>query len=199
MAIVKHEIPPGSGRVYLYEHHRVPGRGVVCTYLGRSDEVKYVPSIPEEGFPVTGKGYHAGHKAGQEAEKDEYGEPRAKEFDKHINEVIPEGELAGSHTRDGKILISKKIDPEYHGQLIVHERTEHEKMTGEEYKKEPETPMGGKGRTVPKEKMTLRQKRKIEYVMREYEAGRLKSGAGYTVTSRKQASAIAYSQARKIK
>lgn len=43
--------------------------------------------------------------------------------------------------------------------------------------------------------MTEEQQKKVEKVMREFEAGSLKSSSGETVTSREQAIAIAMSEA----
>lgn len=51
---------------------------------------------------------------------------------------------------------------------------------------------------MPRKKLTKLQQRKISRVMREFEAGHLKSGSGKKVTDRKQALAIAYSKARKL-
>lgn len=47
-------------------------------------------------------------------------------------------------------------------------------------------------------RLTKQQKAKVSRVMREFAAGTLKSGSGKTVTDRKQALAIAYSEARRL-
>lgn len=187
MANVIHDnIHPGHS--YLYEHYR-DGKQIKTVYLGSADNVRTVSSIPAKGYPVEAECYKEGHKEGIKAEKEVYGEERYKEFSDHINKVVPNGELAGSHTEKGEILIHKNIDPIYHKQLILHEKTEHDYMEAKMCKTE-----GAK----PREELTLPQKRKIEYVMREYHAGRLKSSSGEKVTDEKQAAAIAYSQARKM-
>ena len=49
-----------------------------------------------------------------------------------------------------------------------------------------------------KSKLTPAQKRKMERVMREFYAGTLKSSSGKKVTSKQQALAIAFSEARKV-
>lgn len=46
-------------------------------------------------------------------------------------------------------------------------------------------------------KKTAKGKRKVEKVMHEYKEGTLKSGSGKKVTNRKQAVAVALSEARK--
>jgi hypothetical protein len=46
-------------------------------------------------------------------------------------------------------------------------------------------------------KSSTKGKRKVHKVMEEHKEGKLKSGSGKTVTSRKQAVAIALSEARK--
>jgi hypothetical protein len=48
-------------------------------------------------------------------------------------------------------------------------------------------------------KKKSKRKRKIARVMREFKSGKLKSGSGSRVKSRKQAVAIALSEARKQK
>lgn len=45
----------------------------------------------------------------------------------------------------------------------------------------------------------MANKRKVRKVMREFKSGDLRSGSGKKVTSRKQATAIALSEARKNK
>lgn len=49
-----------------------------------------------------------------------------------------------------------------------------------------------------KKKLTEAQKRKMERVMKEFYAGTLKSSNGKKVTSKQQALAIAFSEARKL-
>ena len=50
---------------------------------------------------------------------------------------------------------------------------------------------------VTSKKSSSRGKSKVEKVMHEHKEGKLKSGSGKKVTSRKQAVAIALSEARK--
>lgn len=201
-----------EGHSYLYEHYR-DGDQVKSVYLGSADNVRTVSSIPAKGYPVEAECYKEGHQAGIDAEKRVYGEERYKELNEHIKEVVPEGELAGSHTEEGEILIHKNIDEKYHKQVILHEKTEHEYMTAKACKAPSNSftedskhyPVGAGryyevknvGAKPRNENLTLAQKRKIEYVMREYHAGRLKSSSGEKVADEKQAAAIAYSQARK--
>ena len=47
--------------------------------------------------------------------------------------------------------------------------------------------------------MTGKQMMKVETVMREFKGGKLKSSSGQKVVSRKQAVAIALSEARRVK
>ena len=50
---------------------------------------------------------------------------------------------------------------------------------------------------MPTKSSSSKGKRKVEKVMREHKEGKLKSGSGKKVKSRKQAIAIALSEARK--
>jgi hypothetical protein len=52
---------------------------------------------------------------------------------------------------------------------------------------------------MPKHTTTERKRAKVSKVLSEHKAGTLKSGSGAKVTSRKQAVAIALSEARKKK
>lgn len=53
------------------------------------------------------------------------------------------------------------------------------------------------GRKMAKERKS-KARQKFEHVLREFEEGKLRSSTGQKVTSRKQALAIAFSEARKI-
>jgi len=51
--------------------------------------------------------------------------------------------------------------------------------------------------SIPKKSTSSKGKRKVHKVMKEHEQGKLKSGSGKKVASRKQAVAIALNEARK--
>ena len=57
--------------------------------------------------------------------------------------------------------------------------------------------MAKKAAATKKKSSTTKGKKKVEKVMREHKQGKLKSGSGKKVKSRKQAVAIALSEARR--
>jgi hypothetical protein len=57
--------------------------------------------------------------------------------------------------------------------------------------------MATKSRSKSSSKNSSKGKRKVHKVMKEYKEGKLKSGSGKKVKSRKQAVAVALSEARK--
>jgi hypothetical protein len=207
MSLVVHEITSGSGRYYLYDHVRV-GKKLETHYVGVAD-VKVVSHIPAKGYPVESECYKEGHQEGIKSEKNEYGEEKYKELNQHINKVIPEGELAGSHTEKGDILVHKNIDPKYREQVITHEANEHEYMEEQKCKAKGAKPRTEKqsNRRIEaalrhpdklgagakrRRDLNLTKEEHIKVVMLEYERGTLHSSSGKLVTSKKQALAIAY-------
>ncbi len=208
MAIVTHTI---NGNQYDYEHKR-EGKKVRTIYIGRTD-ARVVSHIPAKGYPVDSECYKEGHKAGQEAEKKNFGDKKFKEFEKHIDKVVPEGELAGSHTEDGEILIHKNIDPKYHEQLVTHEIAEHEYMEAKACRARGAKPRTdnmsnrkveaalrhpdklGAGAKRRRE-LHLTDSEHVKAVMAEYNRGKLHTSSGKLVTSKDQALAIAYSEIR---
>lgn len=89
---------------------------------------KIVSRIKSEGYPVSSPDYPRSHEEAQKYERQKYGKRRFKALEMIIKERIPKGELAGSHTKEGEILVSKKIPEEYHNQIVHHERFEHRFM-----------------------------------------------------------------------
>ena len=87
-----------------------------------------VPLITTKGYPTTSKKYPNAHRKANEAEKKRFGVRRFKALTKIIQKRTPIGELAGSHTKTGKIRISKKIPKEYRAEIKFHELKEHKFM-----------------------------------------------------------------------
>jgi hypothetical protein len=203
MARVIHHLKYGD---YEYEHFREKGKKNPTTkYVGK---VAVVSHIPAKGYPVEAPCYVSGHKAGQEAEKEQFGEKKFNEFEKHINKVIPEGELAGSHTEEGKILIHKNIDPKFHEQLITHEATEHDymekkqcesigaKLRSDKVKEALKHPDVLGAGSKKRKQLKLTYEEHVKAVMAEYSRGTLHTSSDKLVTSKDQALAIAYSEIR---
>lgn len=89
---------------------------------------RVVPSIKAKGYPVNQHNWREAHKAAQEHERKKFGNRRFKALEEVIEKKLPIGELAGSHTKEGKIIVSAKIPEKYHEQIAAHEVYEHHRM-----------------------------------------------------------------------
>lgn len=86
---------------------------------------KLVNQIKIGGFPTSSKKYPYAHRKANEAEKQKYGTRNFKALEKVIQKRLPIGELAGTHTKEGQIRISKRIPKKYRAEIEHHERIEH--------------------------------------------------------------------------
>ena len=89
---------------------------------------KLVKRIKSKGWPVSSHKYRKAHKEADKRERKRFGKRRFKEVEA-IAKKIPKGELAGKHTKTGKVIISKRVPEKYRSQIAYHERTEHRLMT----------------------------------------------------------------------
>lgn len=85
---------------------------------------KLVPKIKRKGYPTSSKKYKQAHKLADKAELKKYGKKKWDAVER-IAERLPAGELAGKHTKRGKIIVSKKVPKKYRGQVAYHEQVEH--------------------------------------------------------------------------
>ena len=74
------------------------------------------------------KKYPYAHRKANEAEKERYGTTRFNRLNKIIKKVIPKGEWAGTHDKQGRIKVSRKIPRKYRGEVALHERIERDMM-----------------------------------------------------------------------
>lgn len=91
-------------------------------------KIKVVPEIKIKGYPVGECGYEEAHTAANQEELRQHGKKKFHALKKIIDKKIPVDELAGSHTKTGTILVSKKIPAKYHKEIVTHEKYEHELM-----------------------------------------------------------------------
>lgn len=174
MAIVIHYPHGKDKKGYAYWHHRVGDR-VICEYMG--DFELSTSRIMDNGFRER-PGYEKRHAEASKIEKEEYGKENFNKLNEVIDKKLGPGELAGKYSGE-KVIVNEKIPDKYHEQIIGHELVE--RLHDPEYK----------------EGFKPANEHKIKTVMHEFEKGELKSSSGNIVTSRKQALAIAYSEARK--
>ncbi len=94
------------------------------------NKIKIQQSISNKGYPTNNKCYTNAHKKANEAEIEKYGKKRFDELNTLINKILPKGELAGSHTKNGIIKRSDKIPKKYWKQIDFHEEVEINNMEG---------------------------------------------------------------------
>lgn len=97
-----------------------------------------VKRIKRAGWPVYTKSgkisqkWKKAHPAANRAVLKRFGSKVAKQ----VNKIkVPRSELLGSHTRAGKISISKRVPKKLRGAILLHERIEHRLMTKKKSKK----------------------------------------------------------------
>jgi hypothetical protein len=83
---------------------------------------KVVPKIKIKGYPVKSKNYKTAHDEADNAEKKKY--PKQYKNMKKIDAKLPKGEYSGTHTRKGKIEISKKVPKKDRKTVALHEFVE---------------------------------------------------------------------------
>lgn len=124
MAIVIHNI---NGRNYAYDHWR-DGKSIRCTYIGPADYITEAEHIPRRGYPTNHPKYREAHQHANKEEKKEYGEEKYEALKESIDKKIPKGELAGSNTPTGRIIVHEKLNKDEKAQVAYHEMREYERM-----------------------------------------------------------------------
>ena len=94
---------------------------------------KVVKSIKNKGYPTKVKSYHDAHMDANNAEKKVYGEKAFKKTLK-TDKKLSANELAGTHTRSGKIKVSAKVPKSQRQEVALHEYREWAKQAGEKCK-----------------------------------------------------------------
>lgn len=95
---------------------------------------KLVSRIKAVGWPVRTKsgkirkGWKSSHMAANASEKKKFGS-KAFAAVQRIVRKMPKDELLGSHTKRGKIKVSKIVPKRFRPQIAYHERVEHRLMT----------------------------------------------------------------------
>ncbi len=87
-----------------------------------------VPQILKYSYPVDSRLYRNAHRRASRWEKKKFGFRRYRELMYVIGNVIPKGELAGSHDKAGNTYISVKVPQRYWEQIEFHEQMELEFM-----------------------------------------------------------------------
>lgn len=92
---------------------------------------KLVKRIKRKGWPVftksgkVSKKWKKSHPAANRAVLKAMGSKVAKA----VNKIkVPKNELLGSHTKGGKIIISKRVPKKLRGAIVYHEKVEHRLM-----------------------------------------------------------------------
>jgi hypothetical protein len=95
---------------------------------------KLVNRIKSTGWPVRTKsgkirkGWKRSHMSANAAEKKKFGD-KAFAAVQRVAKRLPKDELLGSHTKAGKIKVSKVVPKHLRSQIAFHERVEHRLMT----------------------------------------------------------------------
>jgi len=131
MTLVEHVI---NGKKYVYDHHRV-GDETVSTYIGPSNQIALKDRIQDSKSLRDHPNYLRAHNAANKAEQKEYGSKRFDKLNEEIRDKLSDKELAGKHTKDGKLKASTKIDKKFLGQVLFHERIENSIMVNKNKKK----------------------------------------------------------------
>lgn len=92
--------------------------------------VKIVDKLSDKGYPVHDKNYKSAHNKANKVEKKS--DPKAYAEINKMDRSLKKGELAGKHTKDGKVEIDKKYNKSHDGvsgqriknNLVLHEITE---------------------------------------------------------------------------
>lgn len=89
---------------------------------------KVVDKIKKKGYPTSSKHYKSAHEQADVAEKKKY--PSGYEKMKSVDEKLKDDELAGKHSKSGKIEVSKKVPPKQRNEVAYHEFVEWKKDPG---------------------------------------------------------------------
>ena len=85
---------------------------------------KVVKEIKKKGYPTSSRHYKTAHEAADKVEKKKY--PKGYKKIKKIDDSLVKNELAGTHTKSGKITISSKVPPKLRQEVATHEFIEWE-------------------------------------------------------------------------
>jgi hypothetical protein len=78
-----------------------------------------VDKILRKGYPTSSKLYPKAHAEADQKEKKRY--PSGYKKMKNIDSKLNQDELSGTHTRKGKITISRKVPSKYRQEVADHE------------------------------------------------------------------------------
>lgn len=99
--------------------------------------MRVVKRIKKAGWPVYTKSgrisakWKKAHPAANKAVLKAMGSKVAKK----VNKIrVPKNELLGSHTKQGKILVSSRVPKKLRGAIAYHEKVEHRLMTSRKKK-----------------------------------------------------------------
>lgn len=87
--------------------------------------IKYrvVKSIKRKGYPTSDKNYPEAHSEADNYEKNH--SPKEYQAMKKVDSKLKSNELAGTHTKSGKFIISKKVPKKYRAEVAEnHEKQE---------------------------------------------------------------------------
>jgi hypothetical protein len=85
-------------------------------------KIKVVSKIKKKGYPTAEKDYATSHEKADKVEKKTY--PKGYKKMQKVDDKIPKGELAGTHSKKGKIEISKKVPKKLRKEVATHEYVE---------------------------------------------------------------------------
>lgn len=83
---------------------------------------KVVSKIERKGYPTASAKYKTAHEQADKKEKKKF--PKGYKKMQKVDNKIPKKELAGTHTKSGKIKVSKKVPPAQRKEVAYHEFVE---------------------------------------------------------------------------
>lgn len=83
---------------------------------------KVVKSIKREGYPTSQKDYSEAHSEASNAEKKKY--PKGYQESKKIDKKVSKDTLIGTHSKSGKIEVSKIVPNKLRNEVAFHEKEE---------------------------------------------------------------------------
>ena len=89
---------------------------------------KVVGKIKKKGYPTASAHYKTAHERADKLEKKKY--PKGYAIMKRVDDRLKKNELAGSHTRSGKIEVSRKVPLRERREVAYHEFKEWQKDHG---------------------------------------------------------------------
>ena len=92
--------------------------------LGLLMKYKVEKKIARNGYPTASRHYKSAHEQADVAEKKKY--PVGYKKMQKVDDKISKKELAGTHTKSGKIIVSKKVPKSLRKEVAYHEFVEWE-------------------------------------------------------------------------